>query len=175
MRKEFRAGRKPFLFVQFVDRLGRDAEDTIGTWNRLKLLKVKMVSPYEGLFEGDEADFRIGIFAVMAQYVKRRILAGTAVGMRRKVEEGKFITGGRTPFGYCVVDDEKDSRGKRRRGRYVVKESEAEIIRDLYERAAAGETGPRLAEYLNRMGLVTPEQNLKGKWTRQSVRSYLGK
>jgi site-specific DNA recombinase len=172
LREEVRANRTPCLMVQFIDRLGRDAEDTIGTYNKLMKLGIRLMSPYEGCFDNTaDSALRVTIFAGMAQYVKDRILAGARAGMKRKAERGEW-TGGPMTFGYRIKE-EVDTNGKRRNGRLVIDNSAAAIIRDIYKQVATGKSGPEVARYLDKTGVPTPRQNINGKWTKDGVRGII--
>jgi site-specific DNA recombinase len=172
LKEEVRADRTPCLMVQFIDRLGRDAEDTIGTYNKLMKLGIRLMSPYEGCFDNtSDSALRVTIFAGMAQYVKDRILAGARAGMKRKAEENGW-TGGPMTFGYRVKG-EVDTNGKRRNGRLVIDNRAAAIIRDIYKQVATGKSGPEVARYLDNTGVPTPRQNINGKWTKDGVRGII--
>jgi DNA invertase Pin-like site-specific DNA recombinase len=161
---EASAGRKPCLLTQFIDRLGRDAEDTIGVYNKLMRHGVRLFSIYEGEFQNTpEGAMKCQIFAAMAQYVRSRILAGSQAGILRTAEANGW-TGGPLPFGFLIVGEIVN--GKRRNGRLVIDERFREIIRRMFEDRAAGKSCGEIAAWLIAIGVP-------GRWSGPRVAKIL--
>lgn len=88
------------------------------------------------------------IFGILGELERDGINSRTASGRQQKAAQGGYA-GGRVPFGYRLV-------GSRRDARWVVDDAEAAIVREIFERRAAGETFAAIADELNRRGVAAP-------------------
>lgn len=79
----------------------------------------------------------IGILAVFAQLERETIIERTTGGRRRRVQKGLWY-GGRIPFGY---DWDKDNQ------RLVINPSQAQIVRQIYNRYLSGESYNSIADW----------------------------
>lgn len=84
----------------------------------------------------------IGILAAFAQLEREQIRERMTMGKEARIKQGKW-TGGITPYGY---DYDKQN------GVLVVNESEAVLVRELFEQAAAGKPLFRIMEDFNAAG-----------------------
>jgi hypothetical protein len=108
-----------------------------------------------------------GMKARFAQQYRDQVRKHTTATMRRKAEAG-LVTGGRV-FGY---DNKCIAKGHTVR---VKNDEEAAIVREIYDRAAAGEGTRTIAEALNRMGALSPraQQGRPNGWSATTVREVL--
>lgn len=116
-----------------------------------------------------------------AQQFREQIRKHTRAAMRRKAEEG-FVAGGRV-FGYdniCSACGRVIPAGSVRccpkaQTKRVINEQEAAVVRDIYERAALGESARSIVRVLNALGLPTPraQQGRASGWSSGTVRAVL--
>src|ERR1051325_10647800 len=92
--------------------------------------------------------------------------------MARKAQAG-HVTGGRV-FGYDNVDV-LDATGKRSHVERRINESEAVVVRRIFEMCAAGHGFTGIAKALNAEGAPTPRPQLHrpSAWATSSVRAVL--
>ena len=100
-----------------------------------------------------EGDLAFGIMGGFAQYERALIKDRTMKGKRKRAEEGQQPQRSTPAYGYHIVTNAQVECGlypPEMRGRYVIIEAEAEIVRELFTRYAAGGGGaPPLARDLN--------------------------
>jgi site-specific DNA recombinase len=178
--EEARAGREPRLMVQFIDRVGRDAIDTQTIHRKLwEMVGIKQLfAVYEGDFDNSaEGKWRVNIYAGMAEYIRNRILAGAVAGLNRKSDAGDFC-GGPRPFGYRAEREEADDQGKmHERGPTLpdtrripgTKYTPVMIVNLIKEKAVAGQSLLKIAEWLQDEGIPVSKKNRRGVWRPKNV------
>jgi DNA invertase Pin-like site-specific DNA recombinase len=127
------------VIVRDISRLARDTRIFLTLIDTLQKSNVKLLSATESLEDRT-------LTVVMSSFAERErlVLAGkVAGGVREHARRGRSF--GRPPYGYRRVD-----------GKFVIIESEAAVIRRIYERYAAGDSGPMIAEALNADPLAPP-------------------
>jgi len=87
----------------------------------------------------------------------------------RKVAEKGYFLGGIPPYGYKVVEV-KDPEASRKRKKYIIDETKAPIVREIFKRYANGEGYAEIVEYLNKNQIPAPK---KDKWTRSTIYEIL--
>ncbi|MCA1687905.1 MAG: recombinase family protein [Actinobacteria bacterium] len=87
-----------------------------------------------------------------AEFERSTIRERTQDGLHRKYREGRYM--GIVPYGYFL------DRGA---GRLQIVPEEAEIIREIFERIAAGGTLYAMAMWLNELGVPTPSRRYASK------------
>lgn len=109
---------------------------------------------------------------------RRKVRTKTLAAMRFKAERG-HVVGGRA-FGYQhhdVLSGATDASGRPIRSHVTrsVYEPEAAIVREIFERYAAGQGFKKIADALNRKGAVTPRPRpgRRASWATSSVRAIL--
>lgn len=125
------------VLVEDEDRLARDLEHQAHIYNRLKAQGVAIAtlsSERIGILE-------VGLKGVMAELYLANLSQKTARGMRANAEAGR-ATGARV-YGY------RSQPG----GEVAIVEAEAEVVREIFERFAAGEAPRAIAADLNRRGV----------------------
>jgi DNA invertase Pin-like site-specific DNA recombinase len=170
MMRDAEAGAFEAVVMYDLDRFGRNARHTMDALNRLADLGVSIWDYSTGQaldldsFEGETMTFMKARFA---QQYRDQVRKHTATTMRRKAEQG-LVTGGKV-FGY---KNERVAKGQSVR---VILEEEAAVVRDIYQRAAAGEGSRTIAEALNRMGAPSPraQQGRPSGWSATTVREVL--
>jgi site-specific DNA recombinase len=112
-----------------------------------------------------ESKMFLNMKGIFAEYEREKIRERTLRGRREKAKQG-FIVGGRVPFGYRYL-----GKAERERGRLVVDEEKASVVRQIFQWAADGLSVRGIAARLNEMGIPP---SLAQRWGRSSVSRLLG-
>lgn len=161
---------KPFdiVVVRDLDRLGRDGV-------RLPLLLVDLrdagISVVEWTTGASVAVDGMALLlaqlrATMAQEERRAIAARTRVALEAKARQG-LVVGGEV-YGY--------RRDRREDGvHYLIDEAQADVVRDVFARRAAGETIRAIVHGLNGRGVPSPHAGRRGTgtWSPSAVHEML--
>jgi site-specific DNA recombinase len=143
------AGRFHIVLAEAMDRLSRDQEDIAGFHKRMAYCDVKIVT----LSEGEVSHLHVGLKGTMNALFLKDLAAKTHRGLRGRVELGK--SGGGNSYGYDVVK-KFNSEGEPVRGDRTVNDTEAAIVRRIFQAYAAGKSAKRIATELNRDGIQAP-------------------
>lgn len=140
MIEEIKNGRGTHVVVYKLDRLSRSQKDTLYLIEDVFLThNVAFVSMQES-FNTASAFGRavVGILSVFAQLERENIFERTRSGMRKRVESGLWMGGGRVPYGYDY---------DRQKG-ILVPNKDAEKVRMLYDLYIKGESLQKIANLL---------------------------
>lgn len=153
-----------------LDRFGRHGHKTMVALNELADLGIAIWDyGAQQVLDLDTFEGRLNatLKAEFAQQYREQISKHERRTMRAKAAAG-LVTGG-TVFGY--------RNDKREKGKTVliVNEAEAAVVRDIFQRAAAGEGYRSIAAALNRMKLPSPraQQGRASGWSSGTVRAIL--
>lgn len=138
---DIQAGEITHVIVVKLDRLSRSQKDTLHLIEDVMLpANVAFISIMES-FNTDTAFGRamVGILSVFAQLERENIFERTRGGMQKRVENGYWPGGGRTPFGY----DYDPAQG------ILVPNEQAEMVRYIYDRYLAGASMQVIADSLD--------------------------
>lgn len=105
-----------------------------------------------------------GVLELFDEFYSRQISADTIRSQLKNAHEG-FFNGGRTPFGYETYQAPDNPKRKRLRPL----ESEASIVREIFELRAAGSGAQTIAIHLQGEGITNRGLN----WTKSSVLALL--
>lgn len=156
-----RAKQIDVIVVQRLDRFGRNPREILRRVWELQDLGVAVEATDEDLSQ----EIAMMLHAFMAGEESKRISARVIPTMERVVREGRWPGG--APFGYQVIQD----RASPQRGKLVVDEREAAIVRRVFEIYAAGNLGrSKIAGILNDEGVAAPQQAL---WWASTVEMIL--
>lgn len=148
------------VIVAGLDRLGRSTRVVLDIVESLTECKGEIVSCKESIDTSTPAGrFVLTVFAALTQLDRENIVQRTTEGRneRGKVDGDK---GGRVPMGYRRIEG----------GGVEVVETEAEIVRDIFEKRGIGLTLETIADSLNRREILTRRGS---KWYASSVREVL--
>lgn len=157
---------RPFdlVVVRDADRLGRDAIRLPLILATLNDHGVKVVawSTGEALDASDGmSTLIIAVRAGVAQMQREQIAHVTRTALKTRAERG-MVAGGRV-YGYT---NERGADG----ARYVVNDREAEVVREIFQRRAAGESTRTIARSLNARGIPSPNAQCGCTWGPSEVR-----
>jgi site-specific DNA recombinase len=155
-----RDGKFDVLAVYKVDRLGRTARVLLDAHADLENHEVALTSATEPFDTrpGPMQAFGRFVFQLLgsiAEFERSTIQARTMGGKLRVAKEGQFING-QVPFGFTV-----SASGLLVPNRAIVPElgiPESDLVAQLFERIAAGESCYGLAEWLTDNGVVSPRR-----------------
>ena len=156
------------LVVRDLDRLGRDALRLGLAVETLHDHGARCVawSTGEEVHADPMARAVLVLRGVLAEQERAQIAHRVRVSLKQKAEKG-LVTGG-VVYGWR---NERSPDGVR----YVIDEGEAAVVRELYERHAAGDSARALAQRLNARGIPSPrsESGGTGSWCSQTVLAIL--
>src|SRR5919199_1388497 len=158
------------VLVYRLDRLARTQLDILDAADRLERLGIALRSAtehYETATPQERLLFQmLGSFA---EFERSTIKQRTRDGLHREYREGRYM--GRAPFGYRADEH----------GHLQVVPEEAETVRQVFARVAAGDTLYSEAARLNALGVLPPswkypsEKHLPAKqWLPASIRIIVG-
>lgn len=146
------------LLVYKMDRFARNRYDAALYKSRLKRAGVKLISIMEAIPDGAEGIILESVLDGFAEYYSANLAENVRRGAKETALAAKF-NGGQTPYGFRIED-----------GRYELDVARAAVVKEVFERYAAGETYKSIYSSLNERGLRT----LKGKdFSRGSIASML--
>jgi len=160
-----RSGEFEVVVAEALDRLSRDQEDMAGLYKRLSFCGVEIVT----LAEGEITDLHVGLKGTMNALYLKDLAQKTRRGLEGRVRQGK--SGGGLCFGYEVVHEPGPDGLPIRGGRRII-ESEAKVVRRIFEEYAAGQSPKGIALALNREGVPGPRNRpwgpstIYGNWRR---------
>jgi site-specific DNA recombinase len=162
MLKDARSGAFDILVAEALDRLSRDQEDIAGLYKKLSFASIKLVT----LAEGEVNELHVGLKGTMNALFLKDLAQKTHRGLEGRVRQGK--SGGGNAFGYDVVK-KTDAAGEPIRGERRINESEATVVRHIFELFAQGNSPRAIARTLNAEGVPGP----KGRpWQDTTIRGH---
>lgn len=154
---DVKTGRFDVIVAESLDRLNRRLEDTARLFNELKFVGAGTIT----VAEGSITEMHVSIIGLLAELTLKSISEKTRRGVEGRVLAGK--SGGGRAFGYNMVvgtGPKGQATGERK-----INETEAETVREIFRRFAAGE-GPRaIAKDLNLRGVMGPHGQSWGDTT----------
>ena len=163
LRRDAKAGYFEKVVVWRLDRLARNLRLILGIEAELKEQTVSIFSMKEMV----DTSMSLGrtvfqILGLSAEWERDSIIERTKTGRLQRQKEGHWA-GGPAPFGY---DYDKETKN------LVINESEAQIIRMIYDLYASGKSLGAISDQLNQ-ALISPRgKNAKG-WYRTGIREIL--
>ena len=147
-----------FVIVYTLDRFSRDRYDSAIHKHTLKENGVKVLSAMENIQDNPVGVLMESVLEGFAEYYSKELAQKIRRGMRSNAE--KCMVNGPLPFGYKKGED----------GRYEILPAEAEIVREIYQRTAEGESFSKIREDLNARGIPTKGG---GQWNKASFSKLL--
>ncbi len=153
-----RAGALDIIVAEALDRLSRDQEDVAGLYKQLRFCGVKLMT----IAEGEINELHVGLKGTMNALFLKDLAQKTHRGLEGRVRQGR--SGGGNAYGYEVIR-EVDACGEPVRGGRRIDESEAAIVRRVFEEFAAGKSPTSIARELNADGVPGPRLRAWGDTT----------
>lgn len=155
-------GRFDLLVTKSVSRFARNTVDSLQTIRRMKEAGVECYFEKEQIWTFDgKGELLITIMSSLAQEESRSISENVTWGQRKRFSDGKVSLPYKRFLGYEKGAD----------GRPKVVESEAKVVRQIYQMYLSGMTIRQICAALTDQGIPTPGG--KEKWSVSTVNSIL--
>ncbi len=136
-----------YVLVYQLDRFARNRYDSANYKAKLKKNVVRVLSAKENISEDASGILIEGVLESMAEYYSAELSQKVKRGIRESYEKGYFI-GGFGLFGYDIIDKH-----------WVINETEAAVVREIFERYRYGEKAKSIVSWLDSIGV----RNKSGK------------
>ena len=157
--EECEKGNVDMVVTKSISRFARNTVTLLETIRRLKTIGVDVFFEEQNIHTlSADGELMITIIASYAQEESRSASENLKWRLRKGFESGEQISM-RFLFGYRVI-----------KSKLTVDESEALIVKEVYQRFLSGESLRSIAKDLNERGVKRP---LDGAWTTQCVRNLL--
>lgn len=140
------------IVVESLDRLSRDMEDLAGMYKRLSFLGIEI----RAVHEGKASTILVGLRGIVAQLYREDNVHKVRRGMSGLIHQG-LSAGGRA-YGYRPDPSN--------RGKLIIVEEEAKIIRRIFEAYVSGKSPRQIAHDLNKEGVPPPRGT---KWNASTI------
>ena len=124
-----------------VDRFGRNREDAVVYKSRLRKIGVQVKYATQNIEDSAAGRFMESMLENMAQYYSENLSEEVKQKTKVHAKKGKFC-GGYPPLGYKVDKDKH----------YIIEESEALIVKKIFDLYAAGNSYKKVIDYCNEQG-----------------------
>lgn len=138
------------VIVYKLDRFARNRYDAATYKAKLKKNGIKLISATEGISDSPEGIILEAVLEGMAEYYSQELSQKITRGMMESAY--KQNSTGAPPLGFKI-------EGKK----YVIDEPAAQIVREAFERYAAGETVAEISDSFNAKGYRTARKGLFNK------------
>jgi site-specific DNA recombinase len=141
------------IIVHSLSRFFRDVI-SFGLYERkLQKLGIKVVSVSQQTTDDPSGHLARRVFSAFDEYQSHETSKHTIRAMRENARRG-FFNGSRAPFGYRVIETEALGNRGRRRRKLAINESEAEVVRSVFDWYLNGHEGrsmgfKEIAKHLN--------------------------
>lgn len=152
MMKDSATGLFNAVIVHKLDRFSRDRYDSAFYKRQLKKNGVKLISVLENLDDSPESIILESVLEGMAEYYSANLAREVMKGMKETALQCRH-NGGTPPLGYDVLPDKS----------YAINESEARIIRTIFEMYASGHSYNEIIDTMNREGYRSKSGRSFGK------------
>jgi site-specific DNA recombinase len=140
------------VIVEALDRLSRDVADLANIYKRLSFAEVELRAVHDGPVD----EMLVTMRGLFGQYFRKGLKNKIRRGMAGRVRDGQIQAG--LAYGYAAVPGKTGER--------VIVETEAAVVRRIFEAFVAGETPRRIARALNADGIPSPRG---GKWNATTI------
>jgi site-specific DNA recombinase len=137
------------VVAEALDRLSRDQEDIAALYKRLRFAGVMLFT----LGEGEISELHVGLKGTMNSLFLKDLADKTRRGLRGRIDAGR--SGGGLCYGYDVVR-ETTPEGEPLAGGRRINKAEAEVVRQIFDAFASGQSPRRIAFELNRKRIPAP-------------------
>ena len=165
MLKDAAHGHWAYVICWKIDRFARNRYDSATYKFRLKKAGVRVLYAKESIPDGPEGILLESVLEGSAEYYSAALAQNIRRGMKYNAEQCK-VNSGSIPFGYRKGPD----------GRFAIHEANAEVVREIFRKAAAGMSFVDIANDLNSQGRAVEQGQLPAVDERGLYRgvSFLG-
>lgn len=157
------SGRIDLIITKSISRFGRNSLDVLKYVRMLRDNNVAIFFEEDGINTMDsvKSDMLLTTLSAVAQQESANISEHVKLGIRMKMNRGELV-GFTRCYGYEFDNDLNN---------FIIIESEAEIVRNIFEQYIAGHGANWIAEMLTKQGIKSPKG--KDKWNDSTVRGIL--
>ena len=161
MMRDCRKGKIDRILVKSISRFARNTKDCLAAVRELKELGVSVLFEEQGIDTTRvSSEMVMAIMASLAQKQSESISGNVKWGVQKRIQDKTFATC-KEPYGYRLVDR-----------RLCIVESEAIIVRMIYEKYLAGISMEFIRDQLNIANIPFRENERQRRWTRKAI-SYI--
>lgn len=160
-----KAGKFDLVVAEALDRLSRDQEDVAALYKRFQYYGVKLVT----VAEGEVNELHVGLKGTMNALFLKDLAAKVRRGQQGRAVAG-FVASG-LAYGYAVVR-EIGPDGELVRGKRLIEEAQAGIIRRIFKEYVSGKSPRTIATELNAEGVPSPRG---GCWNASTINGNRGR
>ena len=161
MMRDCRKGKIDRILVKSISRFARNTKDCLASIRELKELGVSVLFEEQGIDTSKvSSEMVTAIMASLAQKQSESISGNVKWGVQKRIQDKTFVTC-KEPYGYRLVDR-----------RLCIVESEAIIVRMIYEKYLAGISMEFIRDQLNIANIPFRENERQRGWTRKAI-SYI--
>ena len=161
MMQDCRKGKIDRILVKSISRFARNTKDCLAAVRELKELGVSVQFEEQGIDTSKvSSEMVTAIMASLAQKQSESISGNVKWGVQKRIQDKTFVTC-KEPYGYRLVDR-----------RLCIVESEAIIVRMIYEKYLAGISMEFIRDQLNIANIPFRENERQRGWTRKEI-SYI--
>lgn len=159
MIRDSASGAFAFVIVYTLDRFARDRYDSAVHKKTLKDNGVKVLSAMEQISDDPTGVLMESLLEGLAEYYSKELARKIIRGQEDNARKCMVVSGS-IPFGYRRSAD----------GYYEIHPDEAPIVREIFNRVAAGDALIEICNSLNARGILTKH---KAKWNKSSFNTML--
>ena len=161
MMQDCRKGKIDRILVKSISRFARNTKDCLAAVRELKELGISVLFEEQGIDTSKvSSEMVTAIMASLAQKQSESISGNVKWGVQKRIQDKTFVTC-KEPYGYRLVDR-----------RLCIVESEAIIVRMIYEKYLAGISMEFIRDQLNIANIPFRENERQRRWTRKAI-SYI--
>ncbi len=164
---DLESGKANCLIIANLSRFSRDSEHQSAIKKRVEAAGARLLFCDMEFADTPEGDLAFGIMGNFADYERKAIRDRTMKGRRRRAQEGIQPARNRSPFGYYIPTNKDILSGTyppEALGQYQVVEKQAQLVKEMFTRVAAGESIRSVARWLTQSGIPTPRGAVVWNW-----------
>ena len=151
-----RRGKIDRIITKSVSRFARNTVDCLDTVRQLSEFGISILFQKEQIDTSKmSSEFLLALTGVQAQDESVSISGNMRWSYEKRMKSGDFITC-RAPYGYDLVN-----------GTLVINETEAQVVKEIFEMFLLGISKPNIAKYLNSHGILPKHE--KVPWSAVTV------
>jgi len=155
--------------AQLGDLLSRSQSESLTIIEKLKFAGLRVVFVSQGIdTDSEQSDVQMTVHGLVDSLYVKELAKKTHRGLESCALRG-LHTGGRC-FGYSTL-----AVGEGPSKRLVINETEAAVVREIFEMFAAGQSLKKIAKYLNAQCVPSPrsKSSHRGTWCPSAIRAML--
>jgi site-specific DNA recombinase len=159
LREVVSAGGVDLVLTQDRDRLSREPAYRFLLEKEFEEHGTKILALNDSGDDSPEGKLTEGMLDLLAKYELLKTQERTRRGKLQKAQSGKIVGTGSPPYGFRYQDDH-----------YYIDSNRMPYAREIFEKAAAGDSLYSIVQYLTRVGAPTPKC---GRWHASTVRQII--